>query len=74
MVTDKDKYRAQFFQICAFALMTPLGKIFLDLREMSFEDFNMWLLGYFMLALFFFICGIILATIGIIYVEEEGRK
>ena len=73
MITEKDKYRAQFFQIGAFALMTPLGKVFLDLRETSFKDFNLWFLGYFILALMFFMCGIICATVGIIYLEEKRK-
>ena len=73
MITEKDKYRAQFFQICAFALATPLAKMFLELRFMHLIDFDIKFLVFGIIYLLMFILGFILATIGIVYLDE-GRK
>ena len=73
MITEKDKYRAQFFQICGFAFMTPTVKMFLELRFMHLTDFN---IAYFVFATIYVllaILGFIFATIGITYLEERGK-
>ena len=73
MITEKDKYRAQFFPISAFGLMTPLGSVVLDLRVISWSDIDLHFLLYLLLSLFLFACGMILATAGITYLEEKGK-
>lgn len=64
MATEKDKYRAQFFQIGAFALMTPLAKMFLEARFMHLKDYNLSFFLFGVAYILLFILGFILATIG----------
>ena len=73
MAIEKDKYRAQFFQIGAFALMTPLASVIMDLKNISWEDINIRFFLFSSLSLILFVCGMIAATFGIIYLEEKGK-
>lgn len=73
MVTERDKYRAQFFQIAAFALMTPFAKMFLELRFMHLKDYSLSFFLFGIAYIVLFILGFILATIGITYLEEKGE-
>jgi len=59
MITELQKYRAQVFQILGFALMTPLGKFVLDLKDIKLENINLWFFLYLFISLFLTYLGII---------------
>ncbi|MBI3591155.1 MAG: hypothetical protein HY094_07275 [Candidatus Melainabacteria bacterium] len=72
MNTEIQKYRAQFFQISGFCLMTPFGKTVLSFLDYDFSKIGTKLLLYVVVAL-------VLAYLGIICIlkgEEhlEGRR
>lgn len=74
MITEKDKYRAQFHQICGLALMTPLGKFIIDLRFLTLKDLNLKLLLCVIFYLFLFTCGNIIAGRGIEFLEGKDKS
>ena len=73
MVTDLDKYRAQFFQIAALCFITPLGKIILGLIDYDLS--KMWpkLLAYFVFSLFLSYIGMVLLFKGEEHLEEKNK-
>lgn len=70
VITEADKYRATSFQVGSFALMTPLGRLILDLRDFTLYDLNIMFLLYVLLSLFFFYAGIILLVRGLEILEK----
>lgn len=69
MVLERDKYRAQFYQVCGLALMSPLGKMIMELESYSLASLNlkMWFIITFYLSLCF--CGIIVVSRGLDFLE-----
>ena len=74
MVRERDKYRAQFHQICGLALMSPFGKFIIDLRFLTLKDLNLKLLFCIIFYLSLFICGNIIAGRGIEFLEEKDKN
>lgn len=67
MISDLQKYRAQVFQISGFALMAPVGKFVLDLKDTKPGDMDIW----------YFICLVIafmLGYFGIIFIFKGEEK
>lgn len=64
MADDVQKYRASTFQIAGFALMTPLARIVLELEHIKLTAINLQQILYLLLAVFFFVSGIILLARG----------
>ncbi len=73
MVTEKDKYRAQFYQISGFALMSPLGKLIIDLKTLKIEDFHFILFIYTFIYAVLFLCGMLLICKGLDFLEEKRK-
>lgn len=74
MANDIQKYRAQFFQIAGFALMSPFGRFILDLKDMKLKDANLWVLFCFLLSIILSYIGIIFLLKGEEHLEEYKRK
>lgn len=73
MITDKDKYRAQCYQIGGFALMSPLGKTIMDLRSMSPGDYSFVFFVYCIGYITLFLCGMLLIDKGLYFLDEERK-
>ncbi|MBI3590750.1 MAG: hypothetical protein HY094_05140 [Candidatus Melainabacteria bacterium] len=71
MVSEVQKYRAQFFQVLGFSFMTPIGKIVLDAIDMEQSDLTFKLLIYTGVALILASLGIILNLKGMEVLEER---
>ena len=71
MVTEEQKYMAQFFQISGLCCMTPLGRLILKLLDV--EPFNISLRFFVVLIIstLLLIWGIILVLKGLERVEER---
>ena len=67
VASDLEKYRAQFFQICGFCFMTPLGKVILGLLDYDLDKIWPKLFAY-------FIFSLLLAYLGIIFVLKGEEK
>ena len=65
MVKESDKYKAQYFQIGAFSCMAPLGKLILDVKDMSNEGLNIYLFIHIVASLFLLYVGLILLYRGL---------
>lgn len=68
MVTELDKYRAQYFQIAGFCLMSPLGKIILNLFDYELKE---------ILTIKFLICSVIallLFYLGLVLIFKGEEK
>lgn len=68
MVTELDKYRAQYFQISGFCLMSPLGKIILNLFDYELKE---------ILTIKFLICSVIallLFYLGLVLIFKGEEK
>ena len=74
MGSDLDKYRAQNLQIAGFCLMSPLGKLILNVPEYKLGDIDLKFVIYFIVALMFFCFGIICVFRGEIHLEKERVK
>lgn len=64
MTTDEQKYRAYTFNIAGFALMTPLGSIFLNPLTLLKEYSLMGRISYSLICLGLFFVGLKLIDIG----------
>ena len=71
MVTEADKYRAQFLQIVGLACMTPMGKIFLDIPNVDIQYMSIKHFLYLIVCLFLAYVGIMIAVRGLEILEEK---
>ena len=71
MFDEIKKYRAQFFQIAGLSCMSPLGKIFLDLKELHKQDLNLAFLVHLLFSFALFSVGIILIRTGLKVLKWE---
>ena len=69
MSSDVQKYKAQFFQISGFALMSPLGKMVLNIFELKEITFSTIFFILFGIALVMFAGGIMLTARGLEHLE-----
>ena len=74
MITDLDKYRAQNLQIGGFCLMTPFGKLILDVPIYKLSGMNLFLLLYGVVAFILFILGIIVMFRGEVHLEKGKQQ
>ena len=74
MVTEDQKYIAQFFQISSFCCMTPLGKFILSIGELTLSDITIMFVIYLIISVVLFLFGIILAAKGLETIEERRSK
>ena len=74
MASELDKYRAQNLQIAGFCLMSPFGKIILNVPRYESSDINLKFAIYFIVALILFCFGIICVFRGEIHLEKERLK
>ena len=70
MILEVDKYRAQFFQIGGLCLMSPLGKLILDLPDFNFIKFGIRLLIYVPFSIMLFYFGMIVILHGMEILEK----
>ena len=57
MASDEQLYRAYTFNVAGFALMTPFGKLVLDVLSIYRQfEFNIFSIGYIV-----FCCGLVIA-------------
>ena len=74
MITELQKYQAQFFQVSGFCLMTPLGKLVLDFLDFKLSDIDIKFIFYLLLTLLLTFFGIILVIHGMEILEERRQK
>jgi len=74
MAGDLDKYRAYTFQIAGFCLMTPLGKLILNVPEYELCDLNTKFFIFLIFSLILFYFGMIFIFKGGKYLEGENYK
>lgn len=72
MISEVQKYRAQFFQIVGLAFMTPFGKLTLKIFNLEPIAINLYLFIASLLSLFCLYFGIILIVKGIDVLEGRG--
>ncbi len=59
MITEEQKYRAYTFNLAGFALMTPFGKLVLDVLSIYREfEFNIFSIGYIIFCFVLVIVGL----------------
>lgn len=71
MAYENQKYRAESLKICGFALMTPIGKLFLNLFDQGFQNPYPNLLIKLTISLILLAFGIILIQVGYEDLYEE---
>ena len=71
MVTEEQKYMAQFFQISGFCCMTPFARLILKLLDTEPFDLSLRFFVVFLISALLFIWGIILVLKGLERVEER---
>lgn len=69
MTPNGDKYRAQILQVGGFALLTPLGQIYLGLVNLDLDDINLKFIIYLLASFLIGYVGIILFVRGIEILE-----
>lgn len=73
MVTEERRYKAYTLNIAGFALMTPLGKVFLDYVGIFKEIGLGWFIFNFVFSVFFFLVGLTFVDRGRSILEERRR-
>ncbi len=71
MITEEDKHLAGILEICGFGLMSPLGKLVLDLPDTEWADLKTKFLIIFLFYSLLFYLGIILLAKSVEKVEER---
>ncbi len=64
MIEEYNKYRAQLFQVAGLSLFAPLGRIFIDIKEIKLIDLNIAFLVHILISLSLSYFGIILIDKG----------
>ena len=73
MVREDQKFRAEVFKICGFALMTPLGRFVLDFLKSGFNGTITYFVAELILSLILFLSGAIMIQIGYEAVQELNK-
>ena len=71
MILERQKYRAEVFKICGFALMTPFGRFVLSTIEHGFRNLTFDSLGNLLTSFILFLFGIMAIQVGYEEVFEE---
>ena len=74
MITEEDKHLAGLFEIGGFALMTPLGKLVLDLPNIGWSDLTIKFFIILLIYCVLFYFGIIFLVKSIERVEERNSN
>ncbi len=74
MVVESKKYRAQFFQVSGFCLMTPMGKLVLEFLDIGWDDLTIKFFFYLIVALVLTYFGIIFIIRGMEILEYGEQK
>ncbi len=75
MVSEIQKYQAQFFQVSGFCLMTPLGKLILDFLDFKLSYIlTLKFIIYLTFTIFLTCLGIMLVIQGIEILGEREQK
>ena len=64
MISEDRKYRSEFFKISGFALMTPMGKLVLDVIGSNFANLSSALIPGFIVSSLLFLGGIMMIQNG----------
>ena len=72
MIDEPNKYRAQLFQITGLSFFAPIGKIFIDIKELRIDDLNLAFLIHLIVSLYLGYFGMILISKGY-EVLKEGK-
>ena len=71
MINEYDKYKVQIFQIAGFSFFAPLGKIFIDIKDMKLININIAFASHLIISISLACFGIILILKGLEVVEKE---
>lgn len=71
VICEYQKFRADVFKICGFALMTPLGRFVLRLLDHGFRSLSIDLLIEFVCSIILFMFGIMAIQVGYDELYEE---
>ena len=74
MITEEDKHLAGILEVCGFGLMSPLGKLVLDLPDIRWIDLTSKFFIIFLLYSVLFYFGIILLVKSVEKVEERKSQ
>ena len=74
MLKEENKYFAEILKIAGFALMTPLGKIVLNISEIDLFKLNIFFFVNLLISLVLFYFGIIFLIRGLEEVTELNNK
>ncbi len=74
MVTEAQKYRAQFLQISGFCLMTPIGRLVLEFLDSGWDDLTIKFFFYLIITLVLAYWGIRFIIRGMASVEYGEQK
>jgi hypothetical protein len=74
MTTDGNKYKAELLKIVGFSLITPLGKIILNIPDYTYEDINLKFFIFCLLSLVLLYIGIIVLNRGIYMNEDKNYE
>lgn len=74
MITEEQKHLADIFKIAGFALMTPLGRIVLNIPEFNFTYLNIQYIIFALVSLALFYLGIIFMLKSIEKVTERRTR
>ncbi|OGI18293.1 MAG: hypothetical protein A3B68_04460 [Candidatus Melainabacteria bacterium RIFCSPHIGHO2_02_FULL_34_12] len=72
MINEYDKYRVQLFQIAGFSFFVPLGKVFIDIKDLSLTDLNLAFMIHIIASICLSCFGIILIVKGLEVLEREN--
>ena len=73
VITEEQKYKAYTYNITGFALMSPLGKVFLNYISLFKEIGPEWFIFNFLLSLFLFFVGLTFVDHGRSILREKRR-
>ena len=74
MVTESQKYRAQFLQVSGFCLMTPMGKLVLEFLDIGWNDLTIKFSFYLIVTLVLTYLGIMFVIRGMEILEYGEQK
>ena len=60
VITEEQKFLADVYKICGFALMSPFGRFFLILSDIKFDDYNLLLFIHAIVSVALFCFGFIM--------------
>ena len=71
MVKEENKFLAEVYKICGFALMTPFAQYFLISYDLQITDLSIFIIGHFLVSLALFCFGAIMIQRAYEMVQEE---